>query len=830
MKLSRGYAILPILAAVVLVSLGGSYYYKTRMEQPLSVREGYESAAEEIRMLNSALLQYYKSNLSWPGSLNQLVAGGFFTGDPARCGGAGALSSPACTMYFGAASADGKTYSITVNLLQQSVAQAVSNQVAGGSVSGTTVTSTIGAPHLSEMYADYLQRKENPDKPERTTMETSIDVNDNSLLNIDDFTADNAVIDTLNSTTTNITTLETNRINLGSTSLTHSGSTMELNAGRVQINGELGLSGNVIGNNVNVSGINQLTANTVNATTGTIGTLSGNSLTYQTGAIQNLSGNSLTYNSGNIGSLSGNSLTYNSGNIGTLTGNSLNYGTGTIGALTGNTLTYNTGSIANLSGNSLNYGTGVFNNLTATNGTINYLTGQTVSYNTGTFGNLSATNLGATNGNITNLTAGGINANSVTTNTLQANSANIGSGQVQNANGSTVTVAGTSTFNSMNSNSVTATTTNAGSVTAGSGSVSGGMSVGDISVQNLNVTNRLTTSNINSTSSDLGVANASSFDITGALTASGVNVTTANIGNANIGSLTGSTANFSSVTANQFNGGAFSASNDFITPQSSVNTNYNRIRALQGKLDNCMYVTGYCLPKAPALSGSCVGCFQSKASTSFSATITVSISSCKQGCSYSWSLNGVTGSCSAGTVAAGGTASVSCTVSAEVANAKTLTGSVVLTSKNTAKPSLTNSSSYTINWSNTAPEYDPLDDLVAGCYVDTKGYDDFQSGGCYGDGWRIQQQEGQITFSVGNKFAGDYTYIDFPATVSWSGCTNQGNWCSVSRSCSGSGMSLNCPAVGTKTVSVTVTYQGRTRSFTITGNDMTRMENGAPEP
>ena len=158
MKKQFGYGVLPFFLSLLLLSLGGSYYYQTRIAQSESVRQSYESSAEEIRQISSALLEYYKDNQSWPSTLNGLVTGGYFTGDATRCGGGGALQSNFCTTIFGSPSADNLSYTLTVNTLQEHVASIVANQLSQGVSSGTTVSTTIRVPYQSSIYDDYLQR------------------------------------------------------------------------------------------------------------------------------------------------------------------------------------------------------------------------------------------------------------------------------------------------------------------------------------------------------------------------------------------------------------------------------------------------------------------------------------------------------------------------------------------------------------------------------------------------------------------------------------------------------------------------------------------------
>jgi hypothetical protein len=237
------------------------------------------------------------------------------------------------------------------------------------------------------------------------------------------------------------------------------------------------------------------------------------------------------------------------------------------------------------------------------------------------------------------------------------------------------------------------------------------------SATNVNVSGTTTTVKLVSSQSALGAASSNSFDVTGLLSAAGMTVTTANVLNAGtISTISGTTATATTINGNTFNGGVFYGS-DFI---SSTGGSENQIRIdldkRKAELDNCMYVTEYCMPKAPTVSISCVNCTWSKADTSFSATVTATISQCRHGCTYSWSISGVSGSCPSGTVPAGGSRTVTCTVSGTAAADQTKTGTVSLTASNSVKTTLKTTKSVSINWRNTQP-VNPV-----GCFYDANNY------------------------------------------------------------------------------------------------------------
>jgi len=133
---------------------------------------------------------------------------------------------------------------------------------------------------------------------------------------------------------------------------------------------------------------------------------------------------------------------------------------------------------------------------------------------------------------------------------------------------------------------------------------------------------------------------------------------------------------------------------------------------------------------------------------------------------------------------------------------------------------------------NTSPPIPPLwDRIVAGCFVDTMAPDTASEGSCSSSGDRMGSEAG-IVFSVGTQLygGGDYwIFTDSGVSVSWSGaCTGSGSTCGISGSCTY--VAPNpipvCPALGSRTATATVTYQGSSRSYTVYASDDTRDNSG----
>jgi len=797
MKRQGGYGSLLMLALVGILAVGSTVYYKTRMQQPESVRETYESSAEELREISSALTAYYRDNMAWPATINDLAAGGYFSGDAARCGGGGAFQSPFCTTIFGGQVGD--DYTLTVNLLRESVAQAVANQIPGGSSAGTTVTATINRPFQSALYDDYLQRVEDPDNQQRTQLEVDLDINDNDLVNIGSLNAQRATFDSVEIENADIQRINTEEVQLGNNSINYAGNQLNINTGTVRVNGTVSMNGDIVGNGNDITGIDTIASNSgdfdvVSADSAVINNLSGNTLDYNAGSIDSVSGNRLTFGNGTITTLDGSTFTYNSGTIQSVSGSSIDFNSGNIGSLSGNSLSYGSGTVNSLSGNTVTFGTingtnGNFNGVSANNGSISNMRV------TGTSG---LNRLSSSNGNVSSL--------DVTT-------GNINSGDANSASGTSVSSSGTSRFDELDSNRIDTNSFSGQTVNASSGSVSGNASVGSASVSNLKVNNRLQTNVIDANSSSVGNASATKLTVLGTLSASGINVTTAEFSSGNIASVSGTNANYNKVTANQFQGGSYTSNDDFYTSQSSVNNNHDLITEQRNKLNNCVDVTKYCLPQTPSVNLSCSSCNSAAARSSFSGTATGSITDCRQGCTYRWVTSGSGlnfSGCSGGSVSKGGSANPSCRVSSSLGPQESASGSIKLEVTNSHYTSRTASDSVSVSYTNTTPN-DPFISVEGGCFIETTRYDTATSGGCAQFFYKNTIPSFKdIRWSVGDSYNDEYYFSGSGWNVVWSGdCTGTGEVCTGY-------WSGNRGGTYTATATVTHTASGRTKTFSIT--------------
>lgn len=130
-------------------------------------------------------------------------------------------------------------------------------------------------------------------------------------------------------------------------------------------------------------------------------------------------------------------------------------------------------------------------------------------------------------------------------------------------------------------------------------------------------------------------------------------------------------------------------------------------------------------PPVPTISDfECDKCIAFKEdNSSFSATVSGSISKCRDGCNYSW--ESTTGnirlnSCSAGSVPAGRTATPSCGISATVGTGNKVTGSVRLRVSASSDASKNNSASQSVSWEN-RKGYTLGDNTGTNCTSNTSG-------------------------------------------------------------------------------------------------------------
>ncbi len=548
MKKFAGFGLIELIVslAIMAVVTQQGYTYYTKHVVPA---QRADSASKEIDAIRQASVQYRLENMAWPANMNQLIQPGYYTGPE---------NSPFGTPYQFALDAAGNLQ-ITFDARQQGTARLIAGRSRSTLNGQSTISNTLQIPSQSTVETYFLARKVKADCPECNTLETNINVNNNSLNNINEFDARLATIETAVVNTVQAQRIENvDTIQLGAASIQHAAGALVLNAASTNITGELKLGGALNAQGNDILGVNQLTASRVIASTAQLDDISGNSLNYQNGVITSISGSELDYLKGRIGHLSGTQLNYTNGVINTLNGDSLNYTTGAISNLSGNQFNFATGFAGTLTGNSLSYGSGAIGSVTGSS--LNYTTGQfgsmssnTASFNDAWIGTARGNNLQFTNGDIA---------------TLSGNSANYtnfigGSFTGNNATLNSLTVNGYTTLATVQSNSHTTKDLRADIIRAASVNVTGTISTGTLVASN----------------SQLGQASASSLSVSGQISSGALSTGTITATNGTIQTLSGTTATFNTVNGSTFRGGMFYG-DDFVTPVTTTNTN----RALANNL------------------------------------------------------------------------------------------------------------------------------------------------------------------------------------------------------------------------------------------------------
>ncbi|WP_286824084.1 hypothetical protein [Idiomarina sp. UBA1919] len=163
--------------------------------------------------------------------------------------------------------------------------------------------------------------------------------------------------------------------------------------------------------------------------------------------------------------------------------------------------------------------------------------------------------------------------------------------------------------------------------------------------------------------------------------------------------------------AEQFSG------TDFSNEDTSVNTLYYEGKAIQNKLDECMYVTEWCFPKAPKITqtGCEPRCTIRKANENFSTRLRARVSECQHGCNYSWQLGSASGLCRSGKISEGGYQNLSCDISGTVPAQSTRSYAIKLTALNSVDTDKRTSKTIPVSWENTLADTSLSDSVSYVC-------------------------------------------------------------------------------------------------------------------
>ena len=392
-----------------------------------------------------------------------------------------------------------------------------------------------------------------------------------------------------------------------------------------------------------------------------------------------------------------------------------------------------TGNNSNISGvNNFEADSIAGDRLTLTNGDINELSGNNISYTTANIDTINATHYSGNSFQTASLIAPRLQTDNLNANVTadSASMQNLGFRQGSGVDWSYTNVQ-TSQINANNSNVGAASGTTAnysgqvrgGSFVGGSASFSSLSSSGNVSGGNFYGNNFITGSS--SVTANKSLIGTNTSNINSNTTKISSNTSSISSNTAKISSNSGQiSSNASQITSNasQITSNASNIANNtskINANSTKITSNANSISAIDGdvtsarsdlnvltnKLVNCMDVTQYCYPQTPSVSTSCSGCLASGQRSSFSAVVSANITACRQGCSYTWSISGVSGSCASGNIPKGGSANITCNISkSNVGAGETITGSVSITVKNSHYTSRTDSDSESVSWGNTTPD------------------------------------------------------------------------------------------------------------------------------
>lgn len=372
--------------------------------------------------------------------------------------------------------------------------------------------------------------------------------------------------------------------------------------------------------------------------------------------------------------------------------------------------------------------------LSARNGTVNSLEGERINYNTANINSLEAYKYTSQQYTSDQLEVTTLNSNSLVGD-IDSSNGNINDLSFSSAQG------GNWNYDSSQTNTVVSNTS----------------SLGGASGQNFVVTNDLRGQSMRSVTGQftsiniLGLTTGSQFNSAGDFVSSNSSVNNNHVSLVSQRDLISDNANSIQSTTNEIasTGSDIAINTNDITQnknesennKSSITTNSNKITAntnniddvadsldssadkldlWQDRLDKCMYQTQYCIPQDPSLSLTCNGCSQSKTQSSFTATATATISSCRQGCTYSWDVSSTfskaSGTCANGTIAKGGSGTATCKISKSGVSAQdTVTGSIKVNVINSHYTDRKESKTASVSFKNTTVPKPIVSTACSGC-------------------------------------------------------------------------------------------------------------------
>lgn len=732
-----------------LISAGVTGYYLAQGKVVDQNSERIALLSQQIEQVQAAQLSCFNDLRRWctPGELPAYVPGDLNTLDG--------------TISFNQV---GDNLRFSVATSSEREAEILSNMLVSGASTANIASTTILPPTDASVFSERLQRYTNNQDAARTSMDVTLDMNNNQIINIgnlfsENITADEVVADEL------VTgrTIVNSELDIGGNRIVSNSGDIDIFSDRVIASNDMNVVGNVTLQNSDAQNIDQLSANSgvfdtlltrdLVSDNGVIGTLDAQSIT-----ALNTVANSATFYDLNTDTLVFDSATGQQLNVdllnvnNTLTGINLTSVDGSIENVETNTITANTGVIDNLTSTVIDTTTLQANGLTASSANINNIDANSVSFNT-----LTASNFVSDIATMNELTVNDsmdvsnrttVNNSIVAREFIGLNRVNIGDVYITNAEMINADVteididAGNATLTNFRVSEIDVDEVNANSA-----------SIADVWVDNnLNadriVANLATTRFLDVQNSTIGTATIASLQADnattqnlfannieatngnfGSLTADSLTVDYADIGEFNINNtLTVNKITGDAFIADEFTGDSFYAAGDFFSSDSSVNANANNLNDLFDALDNCINVTGYCLEKEPDFLISCINCTQSRPQVYFTSRIDVNVQECLQGCTLSFDLDGMDNVSGCGTVTlpAGFSGVRSCRVGASVPTETTVVFNPIVTMNNSRRPQFESTASTTIRYTNTLPRNPQFSLSCTDCFQ-TSGGNTFDS-------------------------------------------------------------------------------------------------------
>lgn len=517
---------------VVVTILGTVAAFSVPAYQKHKERELVEATQTDVDLIQKALYSYHLENRRFPGSLQELRDGEYYFGR---------METPYGTPYELTLNAQGTAAKVNFDGPNERITKNIAGGLAQARPVGeSSVEVSMGRPSKEAQLSTYLHRTEVPGHPEYNTMETDINMNGNNVVGVGTLEVEDVqAIDVYaENTTTNVLDVR-DSISIGGAQINATANGMEIQATETRFVGNVGLQGDLVSNNGNMSGfdtveVNTLSAQDVNADTVSTDRLSATNAQINSATIETLNGETLTYDEGDFNTFNAEELTSSIGTIESLSGSTLDYAEGQFTDLSSTTLTASDATVDDLSGNTFTYNTGTFNSVNV-NGTT-------------TTDNLNANVIEAQNANMVDVQSGSITADI---------------GRFRDYSASNLTFESDLTVN------------------------------GELNAQDVNVDNRLRTNRLESNSSVLGGASADSLDVSGEVSANSITVS----GNADIDTVLfneaqGGNVNVNSVSADSGVFSTFEASsisaNDVSSSLSSINNNHSLIEAYKSQWDSCV--------------------------------------------------------------------------------------------------------------------------------------------------------------------------------------------------------------------------------------------------